>query len=286
MLGSAARARVLTDLAFGLLSATANAGGAVLSKGLALRYPARQLIGPLFALNCILLVPAVPFASWHWSGEIVLLHAVSGALLCVTALAIWSLYDHGSAAATVTAQSISPLPAALAVAILLPGTLGAVHLLAAIIVVGAVLVGLADAFGTLGRRRTAATVLIAATGTGLVTVIGRLLADRDVGVVETYVTRTAIAAIVCTLIAPPRHVPLRALPAMVPRAALITAHFVLILLGVQEGNPAVVQTAVATAPLLSFGIESVTTRRAPPGRVVAAAGLAVAGVGIILLAGG
>ncbi len=273
----------MTDVVAGLLSAVSNAIGSVLSKGLAERYPARQLIGPLFALNALLVVPAAPFVDWTWSAEIVVIHLVSVALLVVTSLAIWDLYDHGSAAATVTAQSISPLPAALAVAILLPGTLEPAQVVAVVIVVLAVLLGLSDSFGALGRRRSMATVLVASVGTGLVTVMGRLLADRDVGVVEAYLVRAALAAIVCSILVPPRDVPLRALPGMAPRAAFITAHFLFILIGVQGGNPAVVQTAVATAPLFSLGIEAVATQHRPSGRLIAAAGLATVGVAVILL---
>ena len=74
--------------------------------------------------------------------------------------------------------------------------------------------------------------------------------------VEAYLVRAALAAVCLRVIAPPRDVPLRALPGMIPRAAFITAHFLFILVGVQDGNPAVVQTAVATAPLFSLGIEA------------------------------
>ena len=273
----------MTAVVAGLLSAMANAIGSELSKGLTRRYPARQLIGPLFALNALIVLPAAPFVSWTWSAEIIVLHLVSVGLLVATSLAIWDLYDHGSAAATVTAQSISPLPAALAVSILLPGTLEPVQVAAAIVVVLAVLLGLSDSFGALGRRRSIGTVLVAAIGTGLVTVMGRLLADRDVGVVEAYLVRAGLAAVVCWILVPPRDVPLRSLPGMIPRAAFITAHFLFILIGVQGGNPAVVQTAVATAPLFSLGIEAARTRRRPSGRVIAAAALAALGVAVILL---
>lgn len=275
----------MTAVLFGLLSAIANAVGGELSKGLTLRFPARQLIGPLFFLNALLVVPAAPFVDWTWSGEIVVIHLVSVGLLVMTSLAIWDLYDHGSAAATVTAQSISPLPAAMAVAVLLPGTLQPFQAVAAVIVVLAVLLGLSGSFGALSRRRSMVTVLVASMGTGLVTVMGRLLADRDVGVVEAYLVRAGLAAIVCSLLIPPRDVPLRALPGMLPRAAFITLHFVLILVAVQDGNPAVVQTAVATAPLWSLGIQAVVTRRRPSLRLIGAAVLATVGVAVILLAG-
>jgi drug/metabolite transporter (DMT)-like permease len=170
------------------------------------------------------------------------------------------------------------------VAIVLPGTLEPAQVVAAVVVVLAVLLGLSTSFGALSRRRSVVTVLIAAVGTGLLTVVGRLMADRDVGVVEAYLVRAAFAAAVCALIAPPRDVPLRALPGMIPRAAFITAHFLFILVGVQDGNPAVVQTAVATAPLFSLAIEAAITRRRPSGRLIAAAALATTGVAVILLA--
>ncbi len=273
----------MTAVIAGLLSAISNAIGGELSKGLALRFPARQLIGPLFALNALVVLPAAPFADWTWSAEIVVLHLVSVGLLVITSLAIWDLYDHGSAAATVTAQSISPLPAAMAVAIILPGILEPAQVVAAIVVVGAVLFGLANSFGALSRRRSMVTVLLASVGTGLVTVMGRLLADRDVGVVEAYLVRAALAAVVMTVLVPPRNVPLRALPGMLPRSVFITAHFLFILIGVQDGNPAVVQTAVATAPLFSLGIQAAITRQRPSGRLIGAAALATIGVAVILL---
>lgn len=192
------------DLLFGLLSAIANAVGSVLSKGLATRFPARQLIGPLFALNCLVVLPFAPFAAWIWSPAIVALHLASVGLIVLTALSVWDLYDHGAASATVTAQSISPLPAALAVAVLLPGTLEPLQVVAAVVVVFGVLGALSNAFGPLGAVRSVLTVLVAAVGTGLVTVMGRLLADQGVGVVEAYVVRTALAAAIFLVGWPPR----------------------------------------------------------------------------------
>ncbi|CAN5567447.1 hypothetical protein BH20CHL6_BH20CHL6_10050 [soil metagenome] len=267
----------------GLLSAVANAASAVVSKDLARRFPARQLIGPLFALNALVLLPAAPFVSWTWTPTVALLHGISVGLLIITALAVWDLFDHGAASATVAAQSLSPLPTALAVAVLLPGVMEPVQAVAAVIVVGAVTAALADSFEALGRARTLLTVLAAATGTGLVTVMGRLLADEGAGVVETYVVRTAVAAAIFMAAFPPRDIPLRQLPRLTIRAVLVTAHFVLILIGVQDGSPAEVQTAVATAPLLVLAWEVARTRRRPSGRVVIASLAAATGVSVLLL---
>jgi len=271
------------DLVFGLLSALANAVGGILSRDLAVRLPARQLIGPLFALNALVVAPLALFIEWHITPHIVLLHAISVLLLIATALAVWDLFAHGAASATVTAQSISPLPAALAVAVLLPGALDPLHVVAAVIVVLGVLGALSRAFGALSRRRTLVTVLVAAIGTGLVTVMGRLLADEGAGVFEIYLVRTAFAAVIFLALVPPRDIPPRQVPRLALRAVFITLHFLLILVGVREGSPAVVQTAVATAPLFVIAYESARLRSLPPVRAAAAALIAIVGVAILLL---
>lgn len=272
-------------MVLGLLSAMANTVGAVLSKQLTVRMPARQLIGPLFALNALVVLPAVPFVTWTWSPRVVVLHLLSVVLLICTSVAVWDLFDHGAASATTTAQSLSPLATTVAVALLLPGTFRPVQAFAAALVVSGVLAGLADAFGELGRTRTLVTVLVAAIGTGLVTVMGRLLADQGAGVVEAYFVRTLVAAGAFLVAIPPRDIPLRELPRLGVRAVFISLHFVLILIGVQRGSPAVVQTFVATAPLFAHGFEAVRDRRPPPARLLVAALLTVAGVALVLRGG-
>lgn len=272
----------MSAVTFGLLSAVANGIGAVLSKQLTVRLPARQLIGPLFALNGALLLPAAPFVAWHWSPRIVLLHAVSAAVTSLTALAVWDLFDHGAASATTTAQSLSPLPAVLGTALLVPEAFDPVQAVAAIVVVVGVMGTLSRAFDGLGQARSAWTVAVAASGTGAVTVLGRMLVDAGAGVVEIYVVRTLLAAALFLCCVPPRDVPFRELPRLAVRAVFVTAHFVLILFGVREGSPAAVQTMVATAPLLVVGLESVRDRRPPGARSVLAAGLALAGVALLL----
>ncbi len=249
------------EVGFGLAAAAMNAVVAVLSTRLAQRYPARQLLAPLFTLNCLLLLPLAPFMSWVWSPWVVLLHAAGTAALVISSVAIWDMYTAGGAAPTVTAQSVSPLPAAVATGVLLPGELSIGQVAAAIVVVAGVLVALRDEFDA-GTPPDGGLDLVAAVGTGAVTVVGRLLADAGSGVVETYVVRTAASAAVCAALWWPRDVPLRDLPAMVPRAMAITSHLALILLGVQGGgNPAIVQTVVATGPLFAIGWDVVEPAR-------------------------
>jgi drug/metabolite transporter (DMT)-like permease len=275
---------VTPEIGFGLGAALANVAVATLSAQLATRFPARQLLGPLFLLNCLLLLPFAPFVDWVWTPTVVALHLGTTLALVLSSVAIWDMYEHGGAAPTVTAQSVAPVPAAVLAGLLIPGSVGPAQAVAAIVVVAGVLYALRDAFGALGRRRTAVSILVAAIGTGFVTVFGRLLSDNGAGVVEAYVVRCALSAIACGLLFPPRDVPWREVPRMTPRAIATTLHLCLILLGVQGGNPAVVQTVVATGPLFVFAWDALRRGRRPSRGLIVGAGIAFAGVAIVGLA--
>jgi len=264
----------------GLLAAIANSGQAVISKGLASRMPARQLIGPLYVFNSLVLLPAAPFVAWAWSPQIVVLHLVSVGFMAMSAISVWDMFDTGAASAATTALALSPLAAALGTAVLVPESFRPAQAVAAAIVTVGVLVALRDAFAGLGRRGTAIRVLGAATGTGLLTVCARLLGDLGSGVVETYVVRTALAALLFVLLFPPRDVPLREAPRLFVRSLFVTTYFVLVIIGAQQGSPVVVQTLVATTPLFVLAWESIQRRSLPPARGVVAAGIVVAGVAV------
>lgn len=268
----------------GLLAAVANASQAIVSKDLTGRYPARQLIGLLFLCNTLVLLPFAPFVPWHRDAPVLALHGVSTLLMVVTAIAVWDMFDRGAASSTTTASALSPVAAAAWAAMLLPGTLSPTRVLAALVVSGGVLWALTGAFGEVGRWWVLWRVVATAAGQGLLVVVTRMQADMGVGVVETYVVRCALAAAITLALFPPRDVPWSSAPRLAGRSLLITASYVLVILGVQQGSPVVVQTLVATTPLLVLTAESVRTRQRPPGRILGAALLVVVGVAIILLA--
>jgi drug/metabolite transporter (DMT)-like permease len=269
---------------FGLLAALANAGQALISKELTYRAPARQLIGVLYACNALVLLPFAPFVTWVWSPTIVGLQLVSVGLMVVTAICVWDLLDHGAASATTTATAMSPIPAAIAATVFLPASIEPIQIVAAVVVVGGVLVALSSAFADLGRWGRTWRIVGAATGSGLLTVMSSLLGEQGVGVVETYVVRTALAAVVCMALFPPRNVARTDLPRLLGRSVVVTTYFVFVIIGAQTGSPVVVQTLVATTPLFVLAVESFRHRSAPPVRSVVAAGIVVVGVALILLA--
>lgn len=274
----------MSAVLFGLLAAMANAGQALISKELTYRAPARQLIGVLYAANALVLLPFAPFVAWIWSPTIVVFHLLSVGLMVVTAICVWDLLDHGAASATTTATAMSPIPAAIAATLVLPGAIEAVQVVAAVVVVGGVMVALSDAFVGLDRWGRTWRIVGAATGSGLLTVMSRLLGDEGVGVVETYVVRTALAAAVCMALFPPRDVARGDVPRLFGRSLVVTTYFVFVIIGAQTGSPVVVQTMVATTPLFVLAVESVRHRAVPPARSLLAAGIVLVGVALVVLA--
>lgn len=272
----------MSVVTLGVLAAVFNAGQALLSKGLTRQYPARQLVGPLLLMNCLLLLPFAPFVEWAWSPEIVLLHVISAVLMVVSSVAVWDLFEAGAASATMTAQALSPLATAIGAALLVPGSTSPAQVVASIVVVGGVMWALQGSFDGLSRRGSALRIVVTAASIGMLTVMTRMLADFGVGVVETYVVRTAVAGLVVLLIIWPGDVPRSAAPRMLTRSAAATMSFVLIILAVQRGSPVVVQTLLAITPLLILGWESLQSRAWPAGRAVAGATLVLVGVVVIL----
>ena len=273
----------MSAVLFGLFAALANAAQAVISKELTTRYPARQLIGPLFVGNALLLLPLAPFARWEWSATIVALHLASVALMVVTAVCVWDMFDAGAASAVTTASALSPIATAVGVALLVPDAFRPLQAVGALVVVVGVLVALRDAFGPMGRRGSIMRILGAAAGGGLLTVAARMLGDVGVGVVETYVVRTSLAAVIFLVAVPPRDVARDEAPRLFLRSIVVTAYFVSLIAGAQQGSPVTVQAIAAATPLLVLGWESLSARTAPARSALAAATIVAVGVTATLL---
>jgi drug/metabolite transporter (DMT)-like permease len=228
-------------------------------------------------------VPLAQFTAWRFSPRIGLLLLASVATMAVAAALVFELLSHATAATVATGQALSPLPAVLFAGLLLPGGVGAVHAGIAALVAVAVLVSLGDVYGSLPRRRALLAAAGAASAAGLLVVLTKLLTNEGVGLAESYVLRTAAAGPLWIALAPPRSIPVRALPAMSVRAGLISLHFALVILAVERGSPVTVQTLVATSPLmLLLGSLAVRGER-PPVRVALAASLATSGVLLMLV---
>jgi drug/metabolite transporter (DMT)-like permease len=266
--------------AIALVAAVVLAAASQMSKHLAVSFAHRQLIGPLLLLNCLLVVPFAFFAEWHTSRAIVVLQLASAATLLVGSFCMWDLFAEGSAAAVAVGQAITPVPALAFSFLLLAAPITGWQVAGDLLVTAAVLLALAPVFGRLSRRRAIALVLVAAALNGLLVVLTKMLTERHVGVAEIYVVRTGLAGVAACLLVPPRDIPLRALPKLTFRSALQSFYFVLLILAIQRGSPATVQTLVSTTPLMLLAGDAIVRRQRPPARLTLAALGVVAGVAL------
>jgi drug/metabolite transporter (DMT)-like permease len=263
-----------------LLAAASLAAASLFTKRMVAAYPPRQLIGPLFALNGLLLVPLLPFVHWHLSWAVVGLHLASIAALIVGSWCVFELFVHGSASAVSVAQAMAPLPAVAFTAVLLATPVTRLQTISATIVSVAVLAAVGGSFGRLRMAHAVALVAAAASLNGLLVVLTKLLTDHGLGVAEIYVTRTSVAAVIWIAVVPPRDIPLRAVPQLFTRSSFQTGYFALIILALQRGSPATVQTLAATTPLMLLIATFVLRRRALPPRLVFASCAVVVGVAL------
>jgi drug/metabolite transporter (DMT)-like permease len=243
-------------------------------------HPPRQLIGPLLALNALLVVPFAAFVDWHGDRDVILLHVASAATIVIGSWCIFDLFTHGSAAAVSTGAALTPISAVVFSSLLISGAVTWLQTAGALVVSVAVLAALGTAFGTLGRRRALTTVVTAAVLNGLLIVLTKLLTNRGLGVAEIYLARTAVASSVWLALAPPRDLPLRSLPTLLTRSSFQTGYFALIILAVARGSPATVQTLASTTPLMILIGTAAVRRRRPPLRLVLASCAVILGVAL------
>ena len=270
----------MSSTAFALLAAVSQAIAALLTRRMVGDYPPRQLIGPLLGLNALLVVPFLPFVHWHISVTIVALHAASVAIMVISSWCIFTLFVHGSASAVTVGQAMAPIPAVLFTALLLAAPVTLLQALAAAIVSAAVLVAIGGSFGALPPARAIALAATAASMSGLLLVVTKMLSQRGLGVAELYFVRTSIAAAIWIALAPPRDIPGSAVPALLARSSFQTGYFALIILAVERGSPATVQTLAATTPLMLLVATFLVRRRAPPARLLFACCAVVAGIAL------
>ena len=259
----------------GLLAAIAIASGSGITREMVQRLPPRQLIGPLYACNALILIPLIPFSHWEWSKTVVVLLCTSALVVSLQALSVFELFTHGSASATTTAQATSPIAAAIGSAIFVPTAIDWVEIAVAASVILGVLGTLTGSFPNLQKRRTLFTAGVASVTTGMTTVLARQLADEGAGLVQTYTIRTAFAAVLFVLFIPPTDLPRREIPMIIARSGFITLGWCLSILGVQRGSPTVIQTMMATTPMWLIGWETIHQGRLPSTRSVLAASLVV-----------
>lgn len=270
----------MNHVVLALAAAVVLAASARTTKLLAVSFPHRQLIGPLLLLNGLLVTPLGFFSDWRVSWAIVVIQLASVVTLVGGSFCMFELFRRGSAAAVSVGQAMAPVPALVFSFALLSAPISAWQVAGVLVVTSAVLLALGPVFGQLSRRHAIAIVVLGAGLNGLLVVLTKMGTDRGLGVAEIYVSRTLLAGVIACLVVPPRDIPLSALPKLTFRSALQTLYFVLLILAVERGSPATVQTLVATSPLLVLAVDAVQERARPPLRLTFAAVGVIAGVAL------
>ncbi len=270
-------------LVLALAATAAGALGTYLTKSISLRMPTWQAVGPLFAINALLVVPLIPLgAPWQvLDPSILALHLFSVVLLCGSTACIFTLITRGRASGVAVGQSLAPAATLIAAPLLLGVQLQPLTVLAVFVLMLGALIPLRRSFVGIGSSGTVAILLALGLGTGLLTVLTAMLAAKGVGLPETYVVRAGLAAVVYLIIAPPTTVRLRDIPPLAVRSAFVTTSFLLTILAVQIGDVVVIQSVLATLPLMVIGIEWVRHQRRPDPAIVT--GSIIAFIGLLLL---
>ncbi len=261
--------------------------GTYLTKSITLRMPVWQAVAPLFAINALLVVPLIPFGGpWLLADpRVLLLHALSIALLCGSTACIFGLITRGRPSAVAVGQALSPASVLIAAPLILGSVLSAPVVIGVAVLMCGALIPLRRSFRGLRSASTVAILLAMGAMVGLLTVATAALADIGVGLPETYVVRTAGASLVYLAIAPPRSLHLSDIPPLAVRSFFVTSSFLLTIVAVQRGNVITIQSVLATMPLVVLLIEWVRRREAPERGVLAGAIVVAVGLFILLRLG-
>lgn len=262
----------------------AGALGTYLTKSISLRMPAWQAVAPLFAINALLVVPLIPFGAPWIIGQpnILMLHALSIVLLCGSTACIFGLITRGRPSAVAVGQAISPASVLIAAPLVLGQALSPGILLGVALLMAGALYPLRNSFEGLRSGTTLIILLALGTMIGLLTVTTAALASQGVGLPETYIVRTAGASLIYFLIAPPRALRLSDLPPLAVRSFFVTSSFLLTILAIQRGSVILIQSILATMPLVVLLIEWIRRRELPERGVLIGALVVAGGLWILL----
>lgn len=257
--------------------------GIYLTKSLTLRMPAWQTIAPLFAINALIVVPLIPFGgSWLFSDARVLaLHVASIGLLCGSTACIFGLITRGRPSAVAIGQALSPASVLLIAPLVLGTSLKPMLAFGVVLLMLGALYPLRKSFE--GLRSAVTLIILISMGVmvGLLTVVTAALADLGAGLPEIYFARTAGAAIIYAIAIPPISIHFADIPRLAVRSFFVTSSFLLTIMAIQRGSVIVIQSVLATMPLVVLLLEWVRYRHRPDRGVVL--GAVVVAIGLFIL---
>lgn len=266
-------------------AALAFAFGTFFTKGVTLRISIFRAIGPLFLLNAVFAIPFIGAGpSWKLiTGPVPYLHLIAALSSGVVAYILFSMVAKSTASVSSVAPAMAPAVVLLLSPVFLSTAITIIQVFLVIFLMAITLYPLRNSISGLNSSKTIAFMIIAALGNGAVTIIAKLLADEGVGMPETFVARQVIAGIAFTILFPPIGLKFRDFYELVRRSFFMAVGWMTSITAIQNGSPLVVQTFLATIPVIVILIETVAYRKRPDRAVVISAALTACGITALTL---
>lgn len=270
---------------FASCAALAFAFGTFFTKGVTLRISIFRAIGPLFLLNAVFAIPFIGTGpSWNLiTGPVPYLHLIAALSSAVVAYILFSMVAKSTASVSSVAPAMAPAVVLLLSPLFLSTAITITQIFLVIFLMAITLYPLRNSISGINSSKTIAFMVIAALGNGAVTIIAKLLADEGVGMPETFVTRQVIAGLVFTILFPPIGLKFRDFYELVRRSFFMAIGWMTSITAIQIGSPLVVQTFLATIPIIVILIETAAYRKRPERAVIISAVLTAFGIAALTL---
>lgn len=270
---------------FASCAALAFAFGTFFTKGVTLRISIFRAIGPLFLLNAVFAIPFIGTGpSWKLiTGPVPYLHLIAALSSAVVAYILFSMVAKSTASVSSVAPAMAPAVVLLLSPLFLSAAITITQIFLVIFLMAITLYPLRNSISGINSSKTIAFMVIAALGNGAVTIIAKLLADEGVGMPETFVTRQVIAGLAFTILFPPIGLKFRDFYELVRRSFFMAIGWMTSITAIQIGSPLVVQTFLATIPIIVILIETAAYRKRPERAVIISAVLTAFGIAALTL---
>ena len=261
------------------------AAGMFLTKGVTLRLPVFQVIGPLFLLNAFFALPFFMLgSSWvplnHFEIELL---GLGGLLTGAGAWIIFIIVSRSSASAASVGQALSPAVVLLIAPLVLKSSISVAELILVAMLIIATTTPLRDSVVGIRSFLTISLMVCAGITGGSITVIMALLLKHGLGFAQIIVIQQLIAGLLFLVVVPPAGIRGRDYPSLAKRSIFMSAGWLFSSRAIQSGSPLLVQSVMATVPLLIVIFETIIYKKRPTPGIVFSALATIIGISALTL---
>lgn len=246
-------------LIFSLASVLSTSLGTFLTRSLITKFPAFQIIGPLFFLNSVGAIP-IALVARNWvvpdTNQILGLVA-AGVLTAIGAILLFSIVERAPASTSIVGASLSPA----IVLLLAPGFLNQSFSLTRFLLVAALI--FATLFpirkSVLGISSISTVMMMLAQGVnaGVLAILITSLSRSGLVISEILLVQQVVAGLVCVALFPIKDVPLSSLPILAHRAMYMSLGWIFYTVALKRGETLVVQSVLSLIPMSILLMETI-----------------------------